>query len=327
MFLVSTLPIAIFLCFLTMIGWGSWANTQKFAGADRWRFELYYWDYAIGVFLTGVIFALTFGQFGPAAPDTLTNLSHASASSIRSAFLSGAIFNLSNVLLVVAIDAAGMTVAFPVGVGLALILGTVGSYLQTPKGDPTLIAAGVFLILAAMISSSIASSKLKQAGKSTIKGLIYAISAGCLMGFFYPELAKTLPADFHVTQPGQLTPYSALLLFGTGLLISNLVINTFFMRAGKVTYAQYFEKSKVHFLGIAGGAIWMLALSFNILASGVAGPAISYALGQCATLIASIWGIFVWKEFRNAPAGTNIWIAAMFLNYLAGIVLIGAAIL
>src|ERR1700722_7124955 len=146
MFVLHSLPIAIFFCFITMLGWGSWANTQKLSGKDQWRFELYYWDYAIGVLLFGLIFAFTFGSFGTAGQSALANFQQADAqSAMYYALLSGVIFNVSNIMLVVGIDAAGMAVAFPVGVGLALVIGTVESYVLSPQGNAALLTPGVAL--------------------------------------------------------------------------------------------------------------------------------------------------------------------------------------
>jgi glucose uptake protein len=222
-----------------------------------------------------------------------------------------------------------MAVAFPVGVGLALVIGTVESYLQTPKGNAPLIFGGVLLILFAMIMSSLAYRKLPQsAGKSPLRGLIFSILAGCIMGSFYPELMRGISANFNTApiHPGALTPYVALVVFAVGVVASNFIVNTIFMRAGKLSYADYFRGSaKLHLIGILGGVIWMIALCFNVIASGVAGPAISYALGQGATLIAAIWGVLVWKELAAGGAGTNRLIGLMFAGYAAGLLLIGLA--
>ena len=329
MFVLHSLPIAIFFCFITMLGWGSWANTQKLAGKDEWRFELYYWDYAIGVLLFGFIYAFTFGSIGVAGQPAVANFHQASHHAIHYALISGIIFNVSNLMLVVAIDAAGMAVAFPVGVGLALVIGTVESYLQTPKGNPLLLFAGVALIVFAMVMSSLAYRKLPHgAGKKTLRGLIFAVLAGCIMGSFYPQLLKSISANFNTDpiQPGTLTPYVALAVFGVGVFASNFIVNTIFMRAGKLSYADYFRGTpKLHFIGLLGGMIWMIALCFNVIASGVAGPAISYALGQGATLIAAIWGVLVWKELAAGPKGTGLFTGLMFAGYAAGLILIGLA--
>jgi glucose uptake protein len=329
MFIVHDSTLAILLCVVTMLGWGSWANTQKLAGKEKWPFQLYYWDYAIGVLLFSILFAATAGSIGTGGQSAWANLAAASATATGVAMFSGALFNLSNVLLVVAIDAAGMSVAFPLGVGLALVIGTVTSYIATPHGNPIYLSIGVALVVFAMLFSAAASSSMNKAAKLTsLRGILFAIAAGCLMGLFYPQLISSMSPDFNVIAPGKLTPYTAAVLFALGLFLSNFIINTVFLRLANLTYADYFRGSgKLHSLGILGGAIWMLALSVNVLASGVAGPAVSYALGQGATLIAAIWGVFIWREFQRAPKRSLTWITLMFLCYTSGLILVGLAIL
>ena len=195
MFVVNSLPVAIVFCVVTMLGWGSWANTQKLAGKEKWPFQLFYWDYAIGVFLFSLVFAYTLGSFGTAGVPTVENLHSASGGFLLPALISGVLFNLSNILLVVGIDAAGMSVAFPVGVGLALVIGTVASYVETPKGDPALLFTGVALIVFAMIMSALAHKRLPQSGvRNPLRGVIYSAIAGALMGFFYPQLMRAISA-------------------------------------------------------------------------------------------------------------------------------------
>jgi len=329
MFTVHDSGTAIFLCFLTMLGWGSWANTQKLAGKEKWPFELFYWDYCVGVAVTGLLFFVTLGKAYLGSPSTAAEWT---------AVASGALFNLANVLLVAAIDAAGMAVAFPVGIGLALVIGTGVSYLQTPKGNAVYLIGGVVFVLIAMSVSSVAHSRLKTAGVTGKNlGLIFSIAAGLLMGFFYPQLMRSMwqiPAGesagwtFARPDPSLLSPYGALLFFGLGVLVSSLPINWWFMRSRGSSFADVTKaRAGIHLPGILGGAIWMAALSFNVIASRVAGPAVSYALGQGATLIAALWGVFVWHEFKDAPAGTNRLLAVMLAAYAVGLILIGMATL
>jgi glucose uptake protein len=331
MFVVNDAGLATFFCVLTMLGWGSWANTQKLAGKDKWAFPLYYWDYAVGVFCLGILFMLTLGNLGGGGMGAVDNLSQAAPEPIARAIWSGALFNLSNILLVVAIDTAGMAVAFPIGVGLALVIGTVAAYLQAPKGDPVLLFSGVGLVLVAIVVSAVAYSRLpRPTGGGWMKGVVYSVAAGCLMGFFYPQLSASLSPGFNSMpiQAGLLTPYAALALFGAGLLASNVILNTLFMRMGRLHYRDYFRGTpRLHSLGFVGGIIWMLALSANLVASGVVGPAIAYALGQGATLVAAIWGVLIWREFRAAPKGTRGLIGLMFAGYACGLILVGMATL
>ena len=329
MFVVHNFWLATLFCVITMLGWGSWANTQKLAGKDQWAFPLFYWDYALGVFLFGILWMVALGSFGSAGMSAGENFRQAAFGPMAHAFLSGALFNLSNILLVVAIDGAGMAVAFPVGVGLALIIGTVASYIQAPKGNAVVLFAGVLLVLSAIVVSAVAHRRLPRgASRSGTRGVVAAVAAGCLMGFFYPQLAASLSPDFSTApiRAGFLTPYTALALFGAGLLASNFVWNSIFMRARSLHYADYFRGSaRLHSLGLLGGFLWMIALSLNLIASGVVGPAVSYALGQGATLVAAIWGVFIWREFRDAPKGTGWLIALMFAGYGCGLALIGMA--
>src|ERR1700690_3714064 len=206
-----------------MLGWGSWANTQKLAGKDKWPFEIFYWDYAIGVFGFSLLFAFRLGSAGSSGMPFLKSLRGGSQTAIWTAISSGVLFNISNILLVVAIDAAGMSVAFPVGVGLALVIGTVKSYVLSPKGNAGLLIAGVALIVFAMVMSALAHRRMRAgAGAKPLRGLAFSAVAGCLMGFFYPQLLAAVSPDFTARpiQPGLLTPYAALVLFALVLLAS-----------------------------------------------------------------------------------------------------------
>ena len=205
---------------------GILANTQKLAGKEKWPFQLFYWDYAIGVFLFSLVFAHTLGSFGTAGTPTVENLHGANISFVLPALISGVLFNLSNILLVVGIDMAGMSVAFPVGVGLALVVGTVESYFDTPKGSPALLFTGVALIVFAMIMSAAAHSLLPKSRVGIpMRGVTYSMIAGALMGLFYPQLMRAISPNFNSAPilPGMLTPYVALVFFGAGVLASNFL--------------------------------------------------------------------------------------------------------
>lgn len=327
MFVLQSYAWAVVFCVITMFCWGSWANTQKLARKD-WRFELFYWDYAIGVLLLSLMLAFTLGMHGTAGRPTTADLHQASSRSVYSALLGGAIFNLANILLVAAIDIAGMSVAFPVSIGIALVLGVVLNYVADPIGNAALLFAGVVLVVIAIILDAVAYRRIpgNAAGVST-KGLVLSVVSGVLMGFFYRFVAASMYPDFTHPEPGKLGPYAAVLIFAVGLFLSNFIINTLVMKkpfvGTPVSYADYFKGSLgTHMTGILGGMIWGIGMSFSIIASGRAGFAISYGLGQGATMIAAFWGVFIWKEFRTAPAGTSKLIAAMFGCFLAGLALI-----
>ena len=327
MFILESYSVAVFFCIITMLCWGSWANTQKLA-EKSWRFELFYWDYVIGILLLSVVFAFTLGSTGGQGRSFLTDLQQADNTSIQTALLGGVIFNLANILLIAAISIAGMSVAFPVGIGIALIWGVIDNYLKEPSGNPTLIFSGVVLIAIGIVVNALAYKKLTGSEqKVSSKGLIISIIAGILMAQFYGFVVDGMIKNFSVPEVGKLTPYSAIVIFSIGILVSNFLFNTILMRkpvqGTPVSYADYFNGNfKSHMTGILGGIVWCIGMSFSIIASDKAGPAISYGLGQGAVLVAAIWGVFIWKEFKTAPKGTNALLYVMFICFFVGLSLL-----
>lgn len=327
MFILHSYAWAVVFCIITMLCWGSWANTQKLAKKE-WRFELFYWDYALGVVLISLLFALTLGSFGVEGRSLIQDISQADTNNLVSAFIGGVVFNAANILLVAAIDIAGMAVAFPVGIGLALALGVVVNYIATPLGNAPVLFAGVALVVAAIVLDAVAYRRLptQTAGVSK-KGLVLSVACGILMGFFYRFVAASMSLDFSNLEVGKMGPYSAVLVFSLGLLGSNFVFNTFIMKkpfvGEPVSATAYFKGDvRTHSIGLLGGVIWGVGMTFSIIASGQAGFAISYGLGQGATMVAALWGVFIWKEFKGAPAGTNRLIALMFICFVVGLILI-----
>ena len=327
MFVVHSYPLAVVLCVITMLCWGSWANTRKLASKD-WRFELFYWDYTLGVLLLTLTLGLTLGSTGTEGRSFVADLAQASGASIGSALLGGAIFNLANILLVAAIEIAGMAVAFPVGIGLALVIGVIVNYVAAPVGNGALLAIGVVLVTLAIVLDAVAYRRLPggAAGVST-KGLVLSVACGVFMGMFYRFVAAAMYADPAYAEAGKMGSYAAVFVFAIGVFLSNFVWNTLAMRkpfvGTPVGFASYFKGDLgTHLTGILGGVIWGIGLSLNLIASGRAGFAISYGLGQGATMVAAFWGVFIWKEFRGAPAGTSKLLAAMFASFLSGLALI-----
>ncbi len=326
MFIVNNYLLAVVLCFVTMLCWGSWANTQKLAG-KTWRYELFYWDYVIGILLFSIVLGLTLGSTGEMGRGFLTDLGQITPSNYASALIGGAIFNLANILLSAAISMAGMTVAFPLGVGIALVLGVIVNYIGAPKGDPLTLFLGVALVMVAIIVNAVASGKMHKgsSGGTSKKGAIIAIVAGVLMAFFYRFVAAAMDLDnFESPTPGMATPYSAFFIFSVGIFLSNILFNTVVMRrpfVGKpVSYSDYFSgHMSTHLVGVLGGIIWGLGTALSYIAAGKAGAAISYALGQGAPMVAALWGIFVWKEFKGASGTVNTLLALMFLFFISGL--------
>jgi glucose uptake protein len=330
MLIVDSYAVAVGLCFVTMLCWGSWANTLKLASKE-WPFPLYYWDYAVGLVLTSLLLGLTIGSVGSEGRALAADLQQASDSALFSALVGGVVFNIANLLVVAAIDVAGLAVAFPVAIGLALVIGVVVNYLATPLGSPGLLFTGVALVVAAILVDARAYAKLPSAKGATGKGLALSVLAGLLMGFFYRFVAASMITDFRSPQVGRLTPFSAMLVFTVGVLISNFLWNTIFMyrpvSGAPTTYGEYLTKGnlRLHLVGMLGGLIWCFGMTMSLIASEQAGFAISYGLGQGATMVAAAWGVFVWKEFRGAPRGTGRLIAAMFVLFVTGLATIIAA--
>jgi glucose uptake protein len=303
----------------SMLCWGSWANAQKID--KRWRFELFYWDYMWGLLGCALLLGLTLGNTNPASPDSFfRNLSAASLESLAEAFFGGVIFNLGNLLLVAAISLAGMAVAFPIGAGLALVIGAVINYIISPKGNPLLLFGGIVLISIAILLDAMAYRGLSGNAKASTKGVGLSLACGVAVGLFYPFVAKAL------TGPNHLGPYTVYFVFALGAVASNFPMNYGLMR--RPVSGQPLRMSDyligpfgLHAWGVFGGAVWGMGTIANFVASYVPmiGPATSFSLGEGNTMISAIWGIFVWKEFRGARKRVKILLAIMFLFFVAGL--------
>lgn len=355
MMLPTTYVMAMAMTILTMICWGSWANTMKLA--PKWRFELYYFDYAFGLMIAATIAAFTFGSSDTIVVDATTpsftfldNLSIGSRKQMAMAMAGGAVFNLANMLLVAAIAVAGLSVAFPIGIGLALIIGVVLNYVIHPAGNPALLFGGSGLVLVAIVLSALAhaahsASKAKPqkaspggvrlVGKpqaqtgSALKGILLSLGCGVLMGAFYPLVEMSKQGDLGMG------PYTAAFLFAAGVLVTTPVYNLFFMnmpvQGNPVSFRDYFRGgTKEHLIGLLGGIIWMTGTVANFAAASApakvnVGPAVSYAIGQGATLVSALWGLLVWKEFAGSTGKARLYIVLMLLFFVAGLALVSIA--
>ena len=337
MILPATYAGSLLLTILSMICWGSWANTFKLAG--NWRFEIFYYDYSLGVLLAAVLAAYTFGSLGTDVPFA-DNLQFAGKRNVAYALAAGTIFNLANILLVAAISVAGLAVAFPVGIGLALVVGVIWNYVLNPQGNPTLLAIGVALVVAAIITDALAyrahakSQRPAGTGRASggAKGIFLSLASGVLMGSFYPlvEMSKG-----RGVQAGGLGPYAVAFLFSVAVFISTFVFNFFFLRRpidGKpLPMSTYFQGGRrQHILGILGGLIWCTGAIANFVAASApksvqVGPAVSYAIGQGATMISALWGLLVWREFQGASPGVKALLAMMLALFLSGLMLVSIA--
>jgi glucose uptake protein len=323
MFLPESYQAALFLMILSMLCWGSWANTLKLC--PGYRFQLFYWDYALGLAAGAIVWGLTAGSLGPAGPPFLEAVTHTPLGPILFAACGGAVFNIANLLLVAAIDVAGLAVAFPVGIGLALIVGAVSSYLVNPAGNPLLLFGGVALVTVAIVFDAAAYRQREGSAKSaTTRGIVLSLVAGLLMGTFYPLVARALGGLPGRPAPG---PYAVSFFFALGVLLSTIPANLLLMAKpldGKPTVngSGYWRAPlSWHLAGTLGGAIWCTGAVANFVASGahLIGPAVSYSIGQGATMISACWGVFVWREFAGAPASARRLLVFMFLFFALGL--------
>ena len=319
MFTPQTYSMALFLMTLSMLCWGTWANTQKITRS--WPFALYYFDYTIGLLVCSVLFGLALGQIDPSSPDSFfLNLRAASQRSLWLAFAGGAVFSVGNILIVAAISVAGMAVAFPIGAGLALVVGAVLNYVVSPAGNPVLIFSGIGLVCIAIVLDALAYKGISRGSAASGKGILLSFLGGIGAGLFYPLVAKSLAG------PGHLQPYTVNVVFALGAVASALPMIYLLLRrpidGPTLELRDYASGSwNVHAWGIAGGLIWGLGTIANFVASYVPmiGPATSFSMGEGNTMISALWGVFVWKEFHGASSRVRLYLALMFLCFLVGL--------
>ena len=320
MFTPASLSIALLMMITSAICWGSWANTYK--GVKNYRFELFYWDYAVGIFLVSLILALTMGSTGHDAHSFLNNVHSADTNNIVSTMIGGAIFNLANLLLVAAIDMAGLAIAFPVSIGIALVVGVISSYILQPKGNAALLAAGVVCALIAVVLDGKAYGSLAIAGRTVSKkSIVTCIVSGVLMGLWAPFVARAM------TNGNTLGPYSIAVFLTLGALLSCSIWNVYFMKhplvGEPVNFSGFFSApASGHALGLLGGFIWGTGMVFNLVAANFTGVAISYAIGQSAPMVAALWGVLAWKEFAGAGSKAKTYLFLMFVFYCLAILLV-----
>ena len=323
MFVPSTFAVALLMTVLSTACWGSFANTFK--GTKNYRFELYYWDYALGIFGVALALAFTMGSYKGGPTAFVANVRSADELNLLYAAVGGFIFNIANVLLVAGIEIVGLAVAFPISIGIALVEGVVLSYALQPRGNAVLLGAGVLMAVVAVVLVGKSYGELRSgAAAVSRKGVVVCVVSGFLMGIFAPFVTRAM------TRGHTLTPYTTAVYLTFGAFVCCFFFNTILMRwpivGGPVAAGDYFRApAGYHALGLLGGAIWGLGTVLNFVAASLVGVAISYAIGQASPMVACLWGVFVWKEFRGANRKAKGYLAAMVACYVMALVLIARA--
>jgi glucose uptake protein len=229
------------------------------------------------------------------------------------------------VLLIAGIEIVGLSIAFPISIGIALVEGVVLSYALQPRGNAALLGAGVFMALVAVVLVGKAYGALRSASDTVSRrGVVVCVISGLLMGVFAPFITRAM------TRGHTLTPYTSAVFLTLGAFLCCFVFNTILMRkpivGSPVAAGDYFRApAGYHALGLLGGAIWGTGTVFNFVAASLVGVAISYAIGQASPMVACLWGVFAWKEFRGANKRAKGYLAAMFAAYVLALALIARA--
>ena len=339
MILPQTSSAVLILMILSLLCLGSWAAMFKLAG--RWRFELFYFNFATGLILAAVIYSFTVGNLGYDGFTFLDDLQHAGKRQWLYGFMAGLLFNFANMLLMAAVSVAGMAVAFPMAMGVAVVLSTATGFASRPAGNTLLVGLGCLLLLTSVllnavsyrISSTQRFEEYARSGhaKSTrrpnaIKGILLAVISGLIMGSFTPLLDKARTGDLG------LGPYSIVGLFAFGIFMTTPVFNVFFMNlpvAGDpVDFGAFFSsKLKQHILGIVAGFIWCTGALAAMVAASVpeqlqGGQVERYVMGQGWPLIAALWGMLVFREFKGSDIRLKVMGVLMLVLYLCGLTMI-----
>jgi len=344
MILPGSYTVALILLILGMLGWGLWANLFKAAGG-KWRFELFYFDFAIGVFIAALVVALTFGSLGFDGFSFRDDLQLAGKRQDVFAFGAGIIFNLGNMLLLAGVSVTGMTLAFPACLGCALVFAALWDFVLNPGGNIGVQSVGMIAIVLAIVFAvlafrTMADLRFKVQGesgagkprrrKSSGKGLALSLSGGIMLGSFMPLVQLASASEIG------LGPYSLGVIFSVGIVFSTFVFNLFFMNLpvqGKpVEITEYFRaKLPRHGLGLIGGVVWYAGLVAVLVRGRFEGtakvaPLISHAIPATSVLIAALSGYFLWKEYEGADFSVKVRLGLMFVLLAAGIGAISAGV-
>jgi glucose uptake protein len=271
-----------------------------------------------------LVFALTLGSHGSVGESFVDNLRLANQTNWAFALLAGAIFNVANLLLVAAVDIAGLAIAFPLAIGIAVVEGVVLSYVLQPKGRVVYLAFGLVCAVAAVLFDARAYRALQGKAVASRLGIVVSVVSGLLMGGFAPFVTRAM------TYGHALTPYSVAVLFSLGAFLCCFVVNVYLMRrpirGAPVAMTGFWRATpRNHLLGMMGGLVWGIGGCCNFIGAGFVGVPISYAIGQSAPLIAASWGVLVWREFAGAPKAAWQALGCMVVLYMAAVSLIALA--
>lgn len=316
--MLTSYQMALFGCFVTMICWGSWSNVQK-ATQGKWPFQFLYWDYTVGFLLISLLMACFISK---KECGFVISLFSSDFKNVLLALLAGIIFNFGNILIVVAIELAGLAIAFPLVMGIAMIWGVLINYLLVPNAESSILFTGVSLVIVAIFLNSLIYKLTSRTQKSGVtKGILISVIGGLILGSFYFFVAKSMSGEV-----GNLPAISALVLLAVGAFLANFLSNSLLMKkpiVGDILYYKnYFKTSRYHLYGLFGGAISGLGTGISFISSEIVAPAIAYGLAQGSTLVAVLWGIFYWKEFTGVRRVIAFIILLMLILYSGGLILI-----
>jgi len=328
----------------------------------------FYFEYALSLFLTSVFFLQTVGgghitAVGaclPVGSGSCTSIAFSGAK-VAAALGAGVVFNVANLLLVVAFTLAGLAVAFPLVIGTALVVGTSTTYAIDPTGRPALLFSGVLLALLAVLASARSHQLLeahraadeggKRGGEGAEEALVgpgggggeeasssssggggrsrnvvaLCVAAGVLMGTWSPLVAYAQQGG-----AGQLTPYGEFLFFSLAALLTTPPLlmlqqaDVLIPRTGPriaLSASACWGTAPGFGWGAVGGFVWSTGTLANAVAGNEIGFALSYALGQSAPMVGVLWGLLYYGEYDGAPPSSRRALGAMFALYAGAIAL------
>jgi glucose uptake protein len=339
----------LLLLVISAFCWGSWANTFKVI--KTWRFEYFYYDFTAGILLTTVIAAFTLGSMNSQDLTFQDNFLLASFRKMAWALASGLVFNLGNIFLLAATAVSGMSVAFPIALGIALVADAIWDFAYNPQASILLLFSGVFLVTIGIVMNilaylwrqderaSAAQTPLqadprsrnapKRQANLAPRGVILAIVGGLALGAFFPMLSEATAGETGVS------PYGVAVLISGAVFVSTLLFVPFFLffpvlgEPGQIR-GYFGGDTRQHAVGILGGALLGGGLLAGLLAAGAPrvmqpGRIAEYALDHTALLIAAVWGLLVWREFKGSSHRVRMMVVAMLVLLVAGVGMVAVA--